>query len=243
MARDLLCVITLVVNLWLGGGCPLSLAEFVASAPLTPLLKPDGGIRPIVVGTIWRRLISKVAMKGVGKDMTKYLNNFQFGVGVSGGADAILHSVNKLLNLQHEDGSLTMLTVDFSIAFNLVNRSALQREARLRCPSISLWVEFLYGQTTRLYLGDGHIMSATRVQQGDPLGPLLFALVMHPLIHQVRDSCKLLLHAWYLDDETLVGDSEEVAKALDIIRVVGLELGLELNIRKTEIFWPSWRGC
>jgi len=85
-------------------------------------------------------------------------------------------------------------------------------------------------------------MYATGVQQGDPLGPLLFALILHPLIHQVRDSYKLLLHAWYLDDGNLVGDSEEVAKALDIIRVVGPELGLELNIRKTEIFWPSCDG-
>ena len=29
---------------------------------------------------------------------------------------------------------------------------------------ISLWVEFLYGHAARLYLGDGHIMSATGVQ-------------------------------------------------------------------------------
>jgi len=85
-------------------------------------------------------------------------------------------------------------------------------------------------------------MSATGVQQGDPLGPLLFALVLHPLIHQISDSCKLLLHAWYLDDGTLVGDSEKVAKALDIIQVFGPQLGLELNIRKTEIFWPSCDG-
>ncbi|KAL6499220.1 hypothetical protein OROHE_026248 [Orobanche hederae] len=41
IATDLLHAITAVVNLWLGGRCPLSLAEFVASAPLTPLLKPD----------------------------------------------------------------------------------------------------------------------------------------------------------------------------------------------------------
>jgi hypothetical protein len=83
VARDLLDVITLVVNLWLGGRCSTSLSEFVAFAPLTPLLKFDGGIRPINVGTIWRRLVSKVAMKGVGKDAAKYLNDFQFGVGVS----------------------------------------------------------------------------------------------------------------------------------------------------------------
>ncbi|MCI61124.1 hypothetical protein A2U01_0082380, partial [Trifolium medium] len=63
------------------GRCPKSLSEFVASAPLTPLLKSDGGICPIAVGTIWRRLVSKVVMKGVGKDLAKYLNDFQFGLG------------------------------------------------------------------------------------------------------------------------------------------------------------------
>ncbi|MCI46854.1 hypothetical protein A2U01_0068095, partial [Trifolium medium] len=91
----------------------------------------------------------------------------------------------------------------------MVDRSALLHEMIVRCPSISLWVEFLYGKSTRLYLGDEHIMSATRVQQGDPLGPLLFALVLHPRIHKIRDNCKLLLHAWYLDNGAVVGDSGE----------------------------------
>jgi hypothetical protein len=146
------------------------------------------------------------------------------------------------MSQRYEDGSLAMLTVDFSNAFNMVDRSAMLQEVRVRCPSISLWVEFLYGQAARLYLGDGHIMAATGVQQGDSLGPLLFALVLHPLIHKIRDNCKLLFHAWYLDDGTIIGDSGEVAKSLDIIRETGPGLGLQLNIRKTEIFWPSCDG-
>jgi hypothetical protein len=144
--------------------------------------------------------------------MAEYLNDFQFRVGVSGGAEAILHSVNRVLSERRTDGSLSMLTMDFSNAFNLVDRSALSQEVRMRRPSISLWVEFMYVQPARLYLGDGHIWSTTGVQQGDPLGPLLFALVLHPLVHQIRDNCKLLLHAWYLDDGTVIGDSEEVAR-------------------------------
>nr|GEU71803.1 putative reverse transcriptase domain-containing protein [Tanacetum cinerariifolium] len=56
--------------------------------------------------------------------------------------------------------------------------------------------------------------------QGDPLRPLLFALVLHPPVHKIRDSCKPLLHAVYLDDETIIGDSEEVVRVLDIIKDV-----------------------
>ncbi|KAJ0878423.1 putative reverse transcriptase domain, exostosin [Helianthus annuus] len=231
-----------MVNLCLGGRCPRSLAEFVASAPLTHLLKPDNGIRPIAVGSIWRRVISKVAMKGVGKEMAKYLGDFQFGVGIPCGAEAVLHSANRFLNEYHQDGSLAMLTVDFSNAFNLVDRTALLYEVRKRCPSISTWVDFLYGQPARLYVGDEFIWSTTGVQQGDPLGPLLFALVLHPLVHRIRDRCKLLFHAWYLDDGTLIGDATQVANALDIIRAEGPSLGLQLNIKKTEVFWPTCNG-
>nr|GFB01453.1 putative reverse transcriptase domain-containing protein [Tanacetum cinerariifolium] len=34
----------------------------------------------------------------------------------------------------------------------------------------------------------------------------------------IKDSCKLLLHAWYFDDGTVIGDSEEVASVLGIIK-------------------------
>lgn len=54
----------------------MSLAEFVTCAPLTLLLKPDGGIQPIVMCSIWRGLVSKVVMKKAINDMTQYLNDF-----------------------------------------------------------------------------------------------------------------------------------------------------------------------
>ncbi|CAI8611852.1 unnamed protein product [Vicia faba] len=74
-----------------------------------------------------------------------------------------------------------------------------------------------YRAVLRLYLGDMHILSTTRVQQGDPLGALFFAFVLHPLIHQINDNYKLFLHVWYLDDGTTIEDSKEVATAIDII--------------------------
>ncbi|GKC38925.1 putative reverse transcriptase domain-containing protein [Tanacetum coccineum] len=80
--------------------------------------------------------------------------------------------------------------------------------------------------------------SPHRVQQGDPLGPLLFALVLHPLICKIKDSFSLSLHAWYLDDGTIVGDTLVVGKVLELIMEDGPRRGLHLNIDKTEVFWP-----
>nr|GEV21290.1 reverse transcriptase domain-containing protein [Tanacetum cinerariifolium] len=171
--------------------------------------------------SVWIGIRARKIVEGKLENLTKYLSDFQFGVGVSGDAEAILHSVNRVLSEYHNDGSLAMLTVNFSNAFNLVDISALLHEVRVEYPSISLWVDFLYGQASRLYIGDTHIWSATRVQQGDPLRPLLFALILHPLLHKIKDSCKLLLHALYLDDGTVIGDSKEVARPSSSVKLLG----------------------
>lgn len=78
--KDLLLALTLAVNHWLHEHCPSILVEYIASAPLTPLLRSDNEIRPIPVGTIGRRLDIEVVMLKVGKDMAIYLGDYQFGL-------------------------------------------------------------------------------------------------------------------------------------------------------------------
>lgn len=82
-------------------------------------------------------------------------------------------------------------------------------------------------------------MSTNGVQQGGPLRLLLFDLVLHSLIPHIRYNYKLLFHSWYLNDGTRIWDSEEVAKAFDIIRETDPKIGLKLHILKTGIFLPS----
>ncbi|GKF83860.1 hypothetical protein Tco_0248758, partial [Tanacetum coccineum] len=68
--------------------------------------------------------------------------------------------------------------------------------------------------------------------KGDPLGPLLFSLVLHPLICNIRDSFNLCLQAWYLNDGTIVGDTLVEGKVLELITEDGPRCGLHLNVDK-----------
>ncbi|GKF92045.1 hypothetical protein Tco_0278764, partial [Tanacetum coccineum] len=49
-----------------------------------------------------------------------YLDDLQFGFGVSGGGEAILYAVNRLVEDRGDEVGLSMLLVDFQNAFNLV---------------------------------------------------------------------------------------------------------------------------
>ncbi|XP_026453451.1 uncharacterized protein LOC113354296 [Papaver somniferum] len=216
VADELVVSITKVVNMWLSGKCPSSLGEFISSSTLTPLQKPSGGIRQISIGTIWRRLVSKLANTKVGKDMSVYLGDCQFGVDVPCG-ERILHSVNRSLEIKGNRSDTSMLLIDFTNAFNMVDRTSLIKEVRSHFPAISQWVEFCFATPTRLYYKDTILSSAQGVQHGNPLGPLLFSLTLHPIVRNIASKCKLDLQAWYLDDRTIIGDTLEVYKDLQII--------------------------
>ncbi|GJZ83772.1 hypothetical protein Tco_0648945 [Tanacetum coccineum] len=90
---ELVSSITQVVNQFLNGKCPKILGEYFARAPLTMLVKSGGGIHPIVVGIVWRCLVSKVSVVVIGHSLDGYLNDLQYGVGVSGRGEAILHHI------------------------------------------------------------------------------------------------------------------------------------------------------
>ena len=70
---------------------------------------------------------------------------------------------------------------------------------------------------------DGNILfSYTGVQQDDPLGPLLFSLVLQKIINKIVEECPdLLINSWYFHDNTLVGDSNTINKVLQILYTHG----------------------
>ena len=101
------------------------------------------------------------------------------------------------------------------------------------------WVSWCYDSHSILWHPKGTISSQSGVQQGDPLGPMLFALVLRKLVSSIEadDGCfDLSLNLWYLDDGVLAGERSAVVRALHLIKELGPHLGLHINLPKCEMF-------
>jgi hypothetical protein len=245
-SQEVLFALTSLVNLFASGGASKEIAPFFCGATLIPTKKKTGGVRPIAVGETLRRLVCKCLSAAVLADCTPFLLPFQVGVGVQGGADAAVHAVRTIVSRNERSSDMVLLKMDFENAFNMMSRQEIIEVVVSRCPGLLPWTIFSLEPDSILYLDSAHqILSRRGVQQGDPLGPLLFSLALHSVPLAVHDKCPSVFQIWYLDDALLIGKESEIRIALDCVRSEAAAIGMRLNLDKCELWWPSsrpWRS-
>ena len=240
LQEQFLCQLGKVVHLLLTGQAPKSLSVYLAAAPLTALNKKDGDVRPIAVGETIRRLVSKIAISRVATDICTLLLPHQVGINVRCGAEAIVHATSRIIESQGTNSDLGLLKIDFANAFNVVDRTVFLQQCHESFPSLSPWVNYCYHDQPFLWYQGHELRSASGVQQGDPLGPLLFCIALHPLILDIQASFpECLMNAWYLDDGAIIAPLETLAQVIRMLQNKGPALGIHLNINKCEVWWPS----
>ena len=113
----------------------------------------------------------------------------------------------------------------------LQKREEILRRVADMAPDLYKYVCHAYATETSLAFGSFEIVSKEGVQQGDPLGPLLFCLCLHPIITNLQ--CDLRIG--YMDDVTLGGHISDVSMTIEIINREGSSIGLKLNPTKCEV--------
>ena len=127
------------------GNIPPDFIPYFCGATLIASLKKNGGVRPIAIGEVLCRLVSKCLNAATLPQAIECLSPFQLGVGIPRGSQAIIHAVNIHLSSPSSDSVKPTLLVDFSNAFNSIDRSAMFSEIRQRLPSLSAWFESCCG--------------------------------------------------------------------------------------------------
>ena len=219
-------------------------------ARLVAMEKKDGGVRPIAAGEITRRILGKVLCDRhsavIGK---KLVRDGQVGVGIPGGVELLFHATKSFADTMADEE--VVLKTDISNAFNSIKRQSIWDavvDLVGEIPSVADLRHYLraaYGGTTPLYYRNGDttmvIESQEGCQQGDPSGPLFFAI---PMTLAIRDALGLLaaehpesnvsLRGAMLDD-LVVGSTCETVRNLLKHLVPGLaSIGLKINLAKCE---------
>ena len=240
--QEVLENLTRWVNFALSGKMDKRISAWLSGAPLTTLYKKQGGggVRPIAVGEVLRRPISRVCRAAVKSKLPEiFLPYGQVGVGIPGGLEAAVYFLSSFIDTYGDNPTLCCLKLDMANAFNNCHRISFLQRLHRNLPELFGWVQWCYHTEAELRFGQNRLTSSASVQQGDPLGPLLFSLVILELMDEIGAQEGIFMNLWYLDDGSFVGQRSTIASMLEMVRSKGPSYGLQLNMSKCEVFWPT----
>jgi hypothetical protein len=232
------------VNTALRGDAP-ECAEFRASRLIALFKKAHGpaherGVRPVAIGEVWARQVSMCAMAAC-PNKGPALAPLQVAVGVKGGAYVLGHTIRAGTLAHPEDVALQL---DFKNAFYSVSRDAMLKAVAATAPQLYKYAAWTYTHASTLILPEPPptaqpLMSKAGVRQGDPCGPLLFALALQDALETVQQ-----LHAGvrvieYLDDAFLQGPKGLVSDAYQDLQQLAGHIGLNMQPNKSTVYSPT----
>lgn len=216
------------------------------SSRLIGLTKKDGGIRPIAISDAWVRLLGRAINGSLTSRFQAFFAPIQLGVGTPGGSSKIANACQLACKSESFANSQVLVAVDFSNAFNSINRRAIATVVRDSFPELESYFAWAYGSATPL-VSEGVTVarSATGVRQGDPLGPAFFCMGLHDLLQDLAVNEDITVLG-YMDDITILGPTDSVCRAFGQLTRRAHERGLHVNLTKCVAFGsPSEleKGC
>ena len=143
--------------------------------------------------------------------------------------EAAVHASRVYLN--HLPNQKTMLQVDFRNAFNSIWRDKMLKAVEQYVPDLLPFVSSAYSSPSILLWNGVQFLSAEGIQQGDPIGPMLFCLTIQELVSSLSSE----FNVFYLDDGAIGGNFADLRADFQRIEDQGQALGLHLSVDKSEL--------
>ena len=225
----------------INGNIPVSVQPHLLACRLVASNKahPSTGIRPIAVGEVFYRLAAIAAVHRVVNTASTLLQPHQYGVGVPGGCERIVHSLQH--RLLDTDVLTAALTVDINNAFNCCDRSRLLDKLHNTPELAAVWriTHLAYATSSPLLLqrcNGQSIDSANGIRQGDPLSSLLFCLYMQDTLIDIAQRCHVTHYA-FIDDLHMEGAPADVMQAFERLQILLPALSLSINTAKSQLLY------
>jgi hypothetical protein len=188
----------------------------------------------MAVGEVWYRLAALCALAAC-PEASRTLSPLQVAVGVRGGSQVVGHALRA--GMAAAPASVTV-QVDWQNAFSTLRRDKMLAAVHQRCPALLPMATWAYGRHSHLIVqqSPGAVVSSqSGVRQGDPLGPLLFAITLQGPLEEVA-AMDLARPLAYADDTFLQGAPAPTMQAFAALTALAARLSLHTQPAKCAVY-------
>ena len=186
------------------------------------------GVRPIGIGESAQRIIGRAIVRVLSKDIQEAAGPLQLCAGQLSGCESAVHPMRELFKSPEIE---VIIPVDATNSFNSLNRQATLRNIHHLCAPLSKILINTYLEDVCLFIDGETLLSQEGITQGDSLAMAMYAIVVTPLIHQIKQ--ETTKQVWFADDATAGGKLTNVCEWWDHLTSTGPDYGYFWKLSKT----------
>ena len=229
--------------------CPASMRPYFNAQRSILFNKPDGSIRPVMVGEPLSSTGASTLVKRHTPAVRAIVQPEQFGIGFKGGAEIVTHAVHVSLN---DNPALIVHKDDIDNAYGNISRAAAKEHLHSN-PTLhpfKNYFNFMYGHKDNLVIGttsDGTVkfLSGSVTDglfQGEPLAASLTALVINPALKATAAACPAASIYGIVDDVIMVTSRDQAGLAAKAYKTALAEIrggNVRIKESKSTMYSPS----